>query len=369
MTESPIVSPQQASRYLRASGWTLAREGDASSVFVRPIGDDILRLILPKEDGPRWMSSFESVTNTLSKVEKKSIKNVIVAIRSVGFDIIRSKLPDCMVEHDSVEIDVALNYIASSKRLLASSATAELNPSQYNGKPVKDAKSYARRCRFGHTFRGSFGFTIESPIPEDDQHSFTVIEPEVPFERRVIRRLAVGLMDVSEAVRKEDIKILTSRYETGFNANMCEQMISLFGAAKNSSITFEFSWSPEWKEDRKLYDNTRFVITEPAIDVVRDAANKLRVIEKGQEVYIYGLVTDLHSQTKPTDDFGGVREITIQWFNQDRKKLNVHMELTQDQYLEAWQAHHDGRAIAANGILMKKGKYWYLAKFRGFKVI
>jgi hypothetical protein len=29
------------------------------------------------------------------------------------------------------------------------------------------ALKYADNCRFGHTFRGSFGFTIESPIEEN----------------------------------------------------------------------------------------------------------------------------------------------------------------------------------------------------------
>src|SRR5208282_1846916 len=63
---------------------------------------------------------------------------------------------------------------------------------------------YADSCRFGHTFRGSFGFTIESPVIPNIEPTLPQIEQPAPFERRVMQRFAHAVRVVSEAVRSDD---------------------------------------------------------------------------------------------------------------------------------------------------------------------
>jgi hypothetical protein len=45
----------------------------------------------------------------------------------------------------------------------------------------KIGKEYTHKCRFGHTFQGSFGLTIEMPLPPSTVSSFSniIIEPSV----------------------------------------------------------------------------------------------------------------------------------------------------------------------------------------------
>ena len=67
-------------------------------------------------------------------------------------------------------------------KILAAAAHGELHVGPYAQRLSSTATTYANECRFGHTFRGSFGFTVESPV---GPNTLTVgeISPAPPLER------------------------------------------------------------------------------------------------------------------------------------------------------------------------------------------
>ena len=69
-----------------------------------------------------------------------------------------------MVFDDTILLEVATGYITGIRSQLAATATTEIQPDPFFLRVKKEATQYADACRFGHTFRGSFGFTVESPI-------------------------------------------------------------------------------------------------------------------------------------------------------------------------------------------------------------
>ena len=64
----------------------------------------------------------------------------------------------------SVRLDIAEAFLKNAKGLLAAAATTEVSPKPFFGRVTKAAVVYSDDCRFAHTFRGSFGFAIESPV-------------------------------------------------------------------------------------------------------------------------------------------------------------------------------------------------------------
>jgi hypothetical protein len=132
------------------------------------------------------------------------------------------------------------------KDLLAATATTERRPLPYFGRATKEATEYSDRCRFGHTYRASFGFPIESPVSLEVEEVPFFGEPVPPFERRMIQRLATGIQHVCRAVDTGDVAPLVNGFRNGFGANGCERFASLIHSTAYSGMSFGFSFSPQW---------------------------------------------------------------------------------------------------------------------------
>jgi hypothetical protein len=218
-------------RYLTARGWrrpetqrpvpsALMQNSEISHAFLqaRPGGrrnfdlyvlsdggaDDI-EIVLPREQtGTDFLRRIEGAIQTLCDVEGKEPEKIITAIRMIGYDVVRSRIPNALVHEDTIYLEVAENYIGGLRSLLAATATTEIQPDPFFLRVRREAMEYADRCRFGHTFRGSFGFTIESPVSPNNEPTLPQIDQPKPFERRVIARLARGIRSVCESVRTDD---------------------------------------------------------------------------------------------------------------------------------------------------------------------
>ena len=81
-----------------------------------------------------------------------------------------------------------------------------------------EAKNMLDHFKFGHTFRGSFGYRIESRFKGDSHTQLNMFvdqddpEPIVPDERKVLQRIYRGLTATSEAVTKDDMTIISDGY-------------------------------------------------------------------------------------------------------------------------------------------------------------
>ena len=174
-------------RYLTASGWRLkaarpqqdvempqsaaaraimeGRMGGERDYDIYVLSDSQLRgveVVLPhNQDSIDFIYQVGGAVRTLSNLEKREPKAVINAVRQIGFDVVRSKIPNAMVHDDSIHLEVAANYINGTRSLLAATAMTEIEPEPYFLRVKPPAAEYASHCRFGHTFKGSFGFMLE----------------------------------------------------------------------------------------------------------------------------------------------------------------------------------------------------------------
>jgi hypothetical protein len=169
-------------------------------------GLEDVEIVLPRDrNASDFLTRMESAIRTLSELEDRPAEQIIADVRAVGFDVVRSRIPDELVRDDTVHLMTAANYITGVKDLLAATATTEIDPAPYFLRVKKEGADYAEACYFGHTFRGSFGFTIESPVSPNSAPPLFDIQQTPPFERRVIQRLARGIGDICDAVRQDDV--------------------------------------------------------------------------------------------------------------------------------------------------------------------
>ncbi|MEV5033634.1 hypothetical protein [Sphingobium sp. LMC3-1-1.1] len=382
-------------RYLVATGWHVrasstvlassekstahallrSRTGGNRNFEVFVSGSPDLRgieLVVPNSiSSSEYASQVSRVIDALSAIEDRAELDVARSIREVAFDVLRSRIPDALVVDDSIRLEMAQSFVLGIRGVLAATAHTELDPLPYYLRTKKEASDYANRCRFGHTFRGSFGFTVESPIEPSIQSTLPGIDPAPPFERRVIQRLVRGLEAVSVAVSTDSTDPITDTTKTGFSANVCEQLAALVDGTSPSGIVFDFSFSPEWKDVRAIHVGPEhFMVGPRQVEAVREAAKVLRSRVSSWDETVFGRVIRLASQADPSDllDMMGDREVAILWSSEATGDITVRASLNPAEYLQAVEAHAAGRAVEVSGTLERRGRRWVLLNPINFQV-
>lgn len=363
-TTAKSVSLEALRRYLQLKGWTESKtRSEATSLFTLPFEGDRLEVPLPtRRDFEGFERLITDALRTLSQLTDSDTPDLLDDINSLGFDRIRSIIPDELVRYDTIDLGIASGFITSAKRLITTTATTELEPSTFFGRVTKEAQAYTDRCRFGHTFRGSFGFTIESPLVRNDEPSFPGVAQSPPFERRVVQRLVRGLHDVREAEASENPSIIAENYQRGFNANMCDAFVELVDKTSDR-LAIQIAWSPEWTPPFDVPPVPTFHIQPSTLAIIQDASNSLRRAETAKHYTLVGTVIRLKSEHNPADllDVSSPREIVLQWNSPDFGQLNVKVILSPTDYIVALEAHKTGRLISITGMLERINRTWVLS--------
>ncbi len=332
-------------------------------------GLENVELVVPTSvETSETVKRLDGALETLSQVEGRDRIEVITAVRSIGFDVVKSRVPDEQVYGDTINLKQASSYTARMRELLAGGATTEIMPGAYFWRVKKKGSEYAENCRFGHTFKGSFGFTIESPVLQNTHLVLPGMEEfqEPPFERRVIQRLARGIRVLQEAASIEDPGVVVKAYETGLSANMCEYLADLVEQTSPSGLGFSFTFSPEWPTEpfREAFIGPRH------IQVARIAAKAMREQLPPRPETVNGRVIRLQNEADPTDlsDVTLAREVVIHWESEDGD-LNVKVALSPSDYLAAAEAHPRGQSVEVKGALERRGWRWIIVSPTDFRIL
>lgn len=328
-------------------------------------GSSDIELVIPQHSGgAEYESRLQGAIMTLSQLEDRKPDQIITAINSIGFDIVQSRIPSELVANETIYLETAQSYVNGMRDLLVATAMTEINPYAYFGRANNEAVDFADKCRFGHTYRGSFGFTIESPLNPNREETLFGLDPTPPFERRVVQRLATGIQQICDAVRADDITPLREGFRTGFSANGHERFASLIRNTAYIGMSFRFSFSPEWAVMQRLSQTLEFSVGPKHVDVAYAAASFLRGESREVPINIHGMVVRLQNEADPSDLSAptGEGEISVLQATEDYGDIHVRIILPPADYLIAVEAHRRGQPVRLSGILSRSGRYWYIKK-------
>lgn len=331
-------------------------------VLSEPGVQDVELIVPQDQNASDFDRRVQGAVVTLSQLEEEEPDQIVAAIRSFGFDVLKSRIPNELVVNDTIYLENAKNYINGMKDLLAVTATTEIRPLAYFGRLNKDAVQYSDKCRFGHTYRGSFGFTIESPVTPNTEETLFGIDPTPPFERRVVERMAIGIDQVCQAVEADDLEPLRRGFRIGFSANAFERFAALIHDTAYSGMSFAFSFSPEWAVSQNLKRTEEFFVGPKHVEMARAAAQALRGESLEIPTDVYGTVVRLQNEADPSDLSAttGEGEISVLHASEDYGEIHLRITLPPSEYLKAVEAHRLGRPVKLSGTLVRRGRYWYL---------
>jgi hypothetical protein len=245
---------------------------------------------------------------------------------------------------------------------LAAAATTEMSGELSFKRTLKDAMVYANHCRFGHTYQGSFGFVIESPVGMNDAPQMPIVDEQVPIGRKIVRRIVRGLRSFGDAIAQDDASPIVNAHN-GMSANMCDEVIGIIEDTGISKLEMTIALSPEWGGEIDPVTQP-FRIEKRYVDLLKDASSRLRKAELPKNETIIGRIVRLETDGNPSDlfdDHAG-REISVSWDSAEYGHIRVMVALDPESYLTAVEAHKSGQLFSVTGTLKRQGRTWVLTQ-------
>lgn len=359
--------------YLESEGWELVSDNERWYVFegYEDLEGNPFEIVLPKNiNAPDYRTYVQHTVNILSSLKDKAPQTIADDILLYDRDILMIRILE-NVDTTSIPIHLASKQIPALKQLIAHAASLEQD--ENDDKPhfiqtAPTADKMVRHYRFGHTFSGSFGYRIESPIKGKVHYDMFKDKPAIlPLERRIMERIIKGLATTEEAVKLRDVKLLINGCNKGFNANMCDAILKMSDEQKGP-IEYRIKWSNKIHVSNDLKHVKVVRIQKMHFDYLETASKQLKEREP-ESVTIEGCIIDLHSSDDPKSEDAKDRSITVQWYQRQGRPQNVRITLQKDNYIKAIQAHSDWKIISVNGKLQRKGSQWQLSEPREFKIL
>ncbi|MFL0376764.1 hypothetical protein [Paenibacillus amylolyticus] len=357
MSKIPLVN---LIRYLRENEWTSSEHPNQKIIlFKGPTSDSgiPIEVGVPKNEGYiDYNRRVDDVLRIVASLRGVSIQKVIDEVRLMSHDIFKVRVLNTGEYTNSIPLPYAVDSLKSLRDLFVYGACSEQVSLPSFEKPLQVGIKHGELCRFGHTFEGSFGLAINSPII-DEYVQIEMFEDlkAIPFERKVMERIIRGIELLSQSVQENDGDILVNNFETAFNSRMCESLLEL-SSNKSINIGINVEWSPKFEVSEDISVNNEWVLSRASYEVLEYAAYELNKIEPYYDT-IYGNIVTLHSNKNPMSDEEFLRQATVR-HDMNGKKILVKLDLNKQNYAIAYEAHGIGAPIKASGKLFKKGNTW-----------
>jgi hypothetical protein len=373
-------NPHELISYIQLKGWKQTEVGNPKwYVFLGPkdINDEPIEIVIPKRIETPDMNQYVNIAiELLSSLSGETVELTSRKIQLYDRDILIIR--NIEVENsNSISIKLAAGQVHELKNLIAYSACSEHDPRPYfTSSQCIASRDIIDEYKFGHTFRGSFGFTIEAPIYSSEMESIQLrldnnsseIFTLPPLQRRVMERIARGLSSTLESTKKHDARILIENFESGLNSNMCNTLIKI-AKPKKANLEYSIIWSPRLpiSKDVNIVEPVR--LFEPSYDNLKYASEKLKDL-RNEKVKIIGKVIGLSSKDAPLSKKDVERFVVVRWTERpDGRPINIIVPLNKDDYIQAHKAHLDWEKIEVIGILRHVANIHKLSEPSGFKII
>ena len=338
-------------RYLSAHGWVRQQLAVAGLDLFTPTepGSDTIEIPVPAHgqsaDAERRVMF---ALRTLSDIEDRPLEAVAAAVIGSAFDIIEASVPSTMLTRESIGLGVAATFVTKERHLMMHAAAAELAGQSDNIE--RDSRTYADNCRFGHTFYGSFGFRVMSPLGDLDVGALPTPNP-----RAIVNRIRHGIAAVYAPVHASNPAPMVATSSSLLNASGYRDLAEILEKAEAPDVSFRFILSPALPDS--LPPTGLIRLPTAAAGLVREAADMMQEAPPPGEHRISGRIITLASRHVPADLLHPEgRKIDVSWDSPQFGEVKVRVLLSPQDYTKAIDAHGRGLMVIVEGALATRGK-------------
>ena len=360
------IRPLEFVAYLRTMGWRQVRTSeDRWSIWERDGGFEIA---LPlTRDLKDFVLRMADALHTLEAVEDRSQLEILKDLQTSSADTVRLRVIHAEESDGTIAIDEGARLVQRARDLMMAGACAAIERrAVFPTRRPNQAEDYLKRVRMGQTERGSYVVTVISRVPPvlrmpESGHLF---ELEEPYERQVTATLckavAAAKQAAGNAAATGDFQDFERAVPAGVSANLCDAIRGL-GTSEEGDRGVEIGFS--WSRSRPIEGDipSRVMFPPDSVPVIEEAARLFRQTSSREDFELYGPVVKLEREEgSPTG------RVTVLSFV-DERTCKVRLELGDEEYHKAIQAHDNQEAVQCLGSLVREGRGFVLKYPHGFE--
>jgi hypothetical protein len=285
------LTPETLNQYLLSNGWAPQERLERATLWSRREDDGEFQVLVPGDRELRdYASRISDFLATVAAVEERPIRLLLDDLADTGADTLSFRLlPDG--PPGTIPLFNAVDALAGVRELVVSSTYALMNerPMLMQGRRPESAFDFARTVRLGTPRAGSWAIAAQLAVPRVAVHA------ELPFARRVSlqmhRAVRACFAASGEAQRDFDIGLFLRRTGEGVSANVCDALARL--GRDGVPYDVRFNWAGQLPSSVPARS---FRFTTRRIEILRTAAEQLRVAVPDGEVAIEGQVSRLRRE-------------------------------------------------------------------------
>ncbi len=306
------VSFLDLTAYLRASGWKEIDAEGTTSLWEFVKEENCLEVLVPKNESWRdYPTRVQEVFRVLGDVEERSELAILRDVGRVSSDAIRLRASNNGGNDGTILLSDAVQLSASGRGMLAAAACSADRPRRaYHSRKPSRVIRYVDSLRLDQSERGSYIFTILSPVAPALRSSQTNFDfpgvsgdPTEPFSRKVTRTLvsALGLLvDLSErGIATGEMTAFEDAVEQGISADLCESLSLINEAHRVDSVDVSILWAPT--RPFPGYVNNKVTLSRGIIEVVAEAGRRLREKEPTEDFELTGPVLKVERENDTSE--------------------------------------------------------------------
>jgi hypothetical protein len=197
------VRPSEVAAYLRAEGWAETRRQTAAAFWEKSVRGDDLEVLLPLEPTFRdYARRVGDMLEVLEVAENRSQLDIYADLTTTLADVGRVRLHGLGTEDGTMALLDGVKAIQELREIASAAACATVSPRAcYRSRKPAEAEDFLMQLRLGQSDRGSYVFTIQSPVPpaltpDATVRNGTLFELDEPFSRRAMTTLARAVEQV-----------------------------------------------------------------------------------------------------------------------------------------------------------------------------
>ncbi|WP_321430373.1 hypothetical protein [uncultured Methanolobus sp.] len=288
-------------------------------------------------------------------------EEIIESINNVRKDVWKLRLSKNTTVH-SLGVEQFETVVTNIRKIISYTASAEQDARPYYASPLSTGSDYSKKCRFGQTFRGSYGITIEVPIDE-------TLSPDgtLPLGRRISERIIKSLKLVEKEVEFGDVEPI---YKDSINGNLCSLLIELLKVSEGD-IEYSANLSPLYEPSDEIKDISTVNIKHANIAYLKEVYDRMhKDTELIPDVTIQGVITELKHEFQESNEDSDYN-IIISGTHDGSNDHDYHVTLKKDDYIKACHIHTTSiekkkEPVEITGNIRRTRKRWYIDSYTTF---
>jgi len=354
------IKPSDASIYLAAKGWHLAREiPERVSIWRLEYQGEELEIILPlNQEFDDFANRIADIITTLEIVEVRPQLTILENLQNVFADIVNLRLSHNDFKDGTIPLLNGIEFHRHAKDMVLSAACSQIESRAFFVKKPEKAKKYLKKLKLGQPKLGSYILTIISPV--------TASEAQGSFARQTISKLESSLEFTRSYIShiresKENIVITDEILSNGVSANLCEALNGIHKSGKSHGVEVCFNWSPAITQSTEQIQVTFPPEVMPLVSSLglHLKAHSYRGIE------IRGDVIRLNRSR--LENTGKVTILGV--IGDDEIERRITIELDEEEYGKAATANRTRGFVKVRGDLKQKGNSFTFTKLDSFEVL